>query len=347
MATRAADAHGSDRGAQPLLSGHTGGRTAHDVLGALRSWLSTGTIVFAHVESVAGVPCLRGAAALALAHGEARGRVMMGRFAGLATTGMTVLVIDHAAADLPTLPSVAPGHPWAVLRAAPQLTPVQRWPSGAIDLTALHRRLGAAGWSGIVHAGGAGALWREGQLVAAAVDDARDDAALAGLRRAIAESGGEVALTPLDGRTASALHGLALGQRGQGVPNGGLIADTDQVAFVHRSQKEFVVPVGLGRVGTFVAAERGNEAPLELPEESTDWQRHRYALTLRGRDALNPMTERHSQFAREFGGDGIRLLEAVGRARALDAVALEAGGDLDELRRHAERWVRDGLLRLV
>jgi hypothetical protein len=336
-----------DRPMRVVIAGTIGERSAHEALAALRGWIPSGTIAFGHVEWASGVPCLRGAAALALGRGEVLGRVMLGRFAGLATSGMSVVVVEHGISEIPTLPAVAPGHPWPVLRAAPQLVAAQRWPSGGIDLSALHRRLGAANWSGVVHAGTAGSLWREGNLVAAAVGDARDDAALPHLRRAIVESGSDVALTPLDVRTSAALHGLALGHRAQGTPNAGIIAEGEHSTFVHRGSKELRIPGGLGRVGAFAAADRGNEATLEVPEESLAWQQHRYTLTLRGRDALNPMTERHSQFAREFGGEALRLLEAVGRSHALDAVALEAGGDLDELRRHAERWVRDGLLRLV
>ena len=112
-----------------VLVGHAGERSAQDVLGALKGWVGDGTVVFAHLERAAGVPLLRGAALLRLEGGEVRGRRMLGRFAGLASTGLEFQAVQHAPAEVANLPAVNGDSAWSVARAAPRLTASIVWPA--------------------------------------------------------------------------------------------------------------------------------------------------------------------------------------------------------------------------
>lgn len=45
-------------------------------------------------------------------------------------------------------------------------------------------------------------------------------------------------------------------------------------------------------------------AQLKLPDETPGWEARSYALTLRGRDAFNTMTDRWMRFRHAFGARG-------------------------------------------
>ena len=333
------------------LHGQAGERSAQDVLAALKGWLRDGTVAFAHLEHVAGVPHVRGAALLLLKDGDVRGRRMLGRFAGLASTQLTFQAVQHAPTDVPTLPPVGHGGAaaWNVLRAAPRLVPSAPWPAAGTDLGGLHRRLEATGWSGLVRVGDdAAELWRAGRVVAARAGKASGSDALRGLRRAAAEEAAALELAPLDPRTVAALHGLAELQRAEGLPAGGLVCEPERTAFVGRTDVEFAVAGAAGATGSagaYAPADRLATPPLRLPEEPAGWESYRYALTLRGRDALNPMTDRWSAFDAKHGDRGRRLLEAVGAGEALDKVARATGTDFADVRKAVEAWEADGVVR--
>jgi hypothetical protein len=329
------------------LVGEIGERSAQDVLTALKGWLRDGTVVFAHLERAAGIPLLRGAALLLIGDGEVKVRRMLGRFAGLASTHLAFQAVQHPPTDVATLGSVdgGTGSSWAVVRAAPRLVAASGWPALATDLGGLHRRLEHAGWSGIERIGDGAALWHDGRLVAARVGKATDVEALRALRRAAAEESAEITLDPLDGRTAAALHGLAELQRGEGMPAAGLVAEAERTAFVSRGEIDLAVAGACGASGTFVASDRLASAPIRLPDEPAGWESYRYALTLRGRDALNPMTDLWWRFESQYGTRGRALLEAVGKGDPLDQVARGTGTDFDEVRKVVEKWEGDGVVR--
>jgi len=327
------------------LVGEIGERSAQDVLTALKGWLRDGTVVFAHLERAAGVPLLRGAALLLLVDGEVNARRMLGRFAGLASTHLAFQALQHPPAEVSTLPSVDDAAAWAVVRAAPRLVAGRGWPAIGTDLGGLHRRLEHAGWSGIERIGDGAALWHDGRLVAARVGKAADVEAVRALRRAAAEESAEIALDPLDGRSAAALHGLAELQRGEGMPSAGLVAEAQRTVFVSRGEPDLAVAGGCGASGTFVATDRLASAPIRLPDEPAGWESYRYALTLRGRDALNPMTDLWWRFESQYGPGGRALLEAVGKGDPLDQVARATGTEFDEVRKVVERWEGDGVVR--
>jgi hypothetical protein len=328
------------------LAGTTGLRSAQELLAPLKAYLGTGTIIFAHLSHDAGIPSLRGATLLAVVAGEVKARRMLGRFDGLASTGITFAAHAHHANELPHLPAASETG-WGVLRAAPQIVPASHWPAIAADLPTLHRRLEALGWSGLLAVGEGGALWREGRVVAAHADGAVGAEALRALRRAANEEAALLELHPLDPRTASSLHGVAERQRDSNKQAGSVHCDPDRTLYLGRNSAEFVVAGGSGFKGSFSAADRLASEPLHLPDEPIGWEGNRYAITLRGRDALNPMTDRHTSFLQRFGERGRTLLEAVGSGEALDKVGRAAGVEFPELRKLVEMWEGDGVVRRV
>jgi hypothetical protein len=328
------------------LIGEIGERSAQDVLTALKGWLRDGTVVFAHLERAAGIPLLRGAALLLIGDGEVKARRMLGRFAGLASTHLAFQAVQHPPTDVATLASVdGSGANWAVVRAAPRLVATSGWPALGTELGGLHRHLEHVGWSGIERIGDGAALWHDGRLVAARVGKAVDVEALRSLRRAAAEESAEITLDPLDGRTVAALHGLAELARGEGMPAAGLVAEAERTVFVTRGEIDLAVTGGCGASGTFVASDRLASAPIRLPDEPAGWESYRFVLTLRGRDALNPMTDLWWRFETQYGPGGRALLEAVGKGDPLDQVARATGTDFDEVRKTVEKWEGDGVVR--
>jgi len=328
------------------LAGESGDKSAQELLAPIRAFLGNGTILFAHVGRDGGIPSIRGAALLAIVAGEVKGRRMLGRFDGLASTGVGVIANAHPAAELPQLAPVSESG-WGVLRAAPRLAPPSEWPGVSVDLPTLHRRLENLSWSGLLRVGEGGALWREGRVVAAHADGASGADALRALRRAATDDAALLELHALDHRTASSLHGVAERQRESGKQAGSVHCDPDRTLYLGRSNAEFVVVGGSGFKGSFSAADRLASEPLHLPEEPLGWEGKRYAVTLRGRDALNPMTDRHTAFLTRHGERGATLLEAVGAGDPLDKVARATGIELAEVRKSVESWESDGLVRRI
>jgi hypothetical protein len=84
---------------------------------------------------------------------------------------------------------------------------------------------------------------------------------------------------------------------------------------------------------------------LKLPTEPSGWEQRRYGLTLRGRDALNPMTELAMRFRSEFGYTGQRLLEQLRDDAHLEEAAGRLNLELSELKTTVERLEADGFIR--
>jgi hypothetical protein len=84
---------------------------------------------------------------------------------------------------------------------------------------------------------------------------------------------------------------------------------------------------------------------LALPDEPPGWEEQRYALTLRGQDALNPMTELSMHFRTSFGHSGQTILEALGRGLTLEETANSLQLELQELKPWLKRLEGEGLVR--
>ena len=335
-----------------VLRGAIGDRSAQELLSHLKGWIGDGTVVFAQLEGAASgtspaLPILRGAALLSLHSGEVKARRMLGRFAGLAASGLHVIAWHHPAQEHPLLAPL--GGDWPILAAAPTLLAPPSFPAASVNMSALHKQLSVAAWSGVLQVGACAELWSDGRAVAAYAPNETDEAAMRSLRRAAAEGDATLVLHPLDARTASALHGLAEKQRataGADANATGVICQRDETHHHNRGTVEFIVPGSSGMSGSFLSADRLVTPPLRVEEELPSGASQRYTLTLRGRDALNPMTELWEGFMRRFSDRGRNILETLGRGDPLDQVAKGLNLELHEVQKLVASWVDEGYVRL-
>ncbi len=84
---------------------------------------------------------------------------------------------------------------------------------------------------------------------------------------------------------------------------------------------------------------------LHLPSEPPGWEEQRYYLTLRGRDALNPMTELAMRFERDFGRTGRQTLTQLARRSTVADVARSLSVEPSDLRPHVEKLEAESLIR--
>ena len=353
------------------LTGNSGSRSGQELLGALRGWLGNGTLSLAQAHHTAGVRVLRGVALMTLERGEVTGRHMLGRFGGLAASDLDLHAVTHAASALPRLPSVAPEADLGPARALPRLVAAQRLLAGLDDVKPLLARLAKAGWHGAILGrnplGTALALLLEGRVVAAigrrgGAAFERQDALRLLQRMAHEDDSDALQLVPLEPRSAAALAGFALAQRYQGdaQQHTGIVAAADGFSFVHRGETylelrgtgadpdlDDAVQGGLGADEPlrFAALDEPSLPAVPLPEEPPGWEAQHYVLTLRGRDALNPMTELWMRFRTTYGAPGQRLLEVLNEGATIEAVADALDTPLEELRPWLQRLEGEGFVR--
>lgn len=395
------------------LLGTTGSLSGHELVAAVRSWLGSGTLALAQGQQVAGVRVLRGVALMVLATGEVRARHMLGRFAGLAATGLDLHAVVHAPSTLPRLPSAAPGCDLEPARALPRFVSGVHLLPGVSDVKPLLAKLGEVGWHGALMGrsalGSAVALLLDGRLVAASgrrgqAHLERQEALRLLQRLAHENEPDALQLVPLEPRSAAALAGFALGHafEGNDQHHTGIAVGPDGFTFVHRGEAYLALASehgvvaapgaggaqasdagasegadaegaeaesagaqradndGAGADGRADGAERA-EAPairryaaldepaapvVPLPEEPPGWEAQHYVLTLRGRDALNPMTELWMRFRATYGVPGQRLLEVLTDGATLEAVAAALDTPLEELRPWLHKLEEEGMVRV-
>jgi hypothetical protein len=341
------------------LLGTTGSINGQEVLGAVRSWLPSGTLALTQGQDVAGVRVLRGVALMALVDGDVKARHMLGRFAGLAATDLDLHAVVHAPSALPRLPGAVPACELDVTQALPRFVSGVRLLPGVSDVKPLLGKLGEVGWHGALlgHSGvgSAVALLLDGRVVAASghrggADLARQDAVRLLQRLAHENEPDALQLVPLEPRSAAALAGYALGHLHEGNEqhHTGIATGPDGVTFHYRGEPYLAIA---GRAGEhvgqrFAALEEPAAPAVPLPDEPPGWEAQRYVLTLRGRDALNPMTELWMRFRATYGAPGQHLLEVLADGAALESVATALETPLEELRPWLQKLEGEGLVRV-
>jgi len=333
------------------LLGSMGDIGAERFLDAVRTLRCSGTLV---LRDDGGVLLLQ------LAKGQVEASFKLGTYGRLDASGQTFHLYPHEPADEPRLPARTPASRAPLLRALPRLTPAQRLPIGSADLPrlleALHERAFDGVLSYVDDKETAVALLVEG-TIRAAVHERGDQVhtrgeALRALQRAAREGrGGVLELEELDPFVARPLAALALGRMAASDPEAtfsGLEVDAFGYRFFRNGQSflrvlaEPVEPIGRYALDPAQAA----RAPeLALPTEPPGWEERRFALTLRGQDALNPMTDLNMAFRTEHGRDGQRVLEVLGHGATLADAALDLGVELSELKPWLERLEAAGMIR--
>jgi hypothetical protein len=304
---------------------------------------------------------LSGTLVLGSGHGYAllsldQGKVMTTRQLGqcqLEQTNLSFHFRKHSVSALPLLESQFSQSAIPVMRAVPYLELGQRLPARAVDVIALLRHLAEEQFSGylslekMVDRGLV--LLLEGKLSAAYFEsdgqlrEASD--ALRGIRRLSVSSGVNLQFCALEKPLVTALLGLAFQREAQAGPGfNGLESGDDGYIYYHQGEALLQVVAELrGRSGRFASFERPTE--LSLPTEPPGWEQQHYQLTLRGRDALNPITELAMNFQSRFGRTGKRMLEQLNAGLTPEKLADSLPISLSDLRGWLERLEQEGLIR--
>lgn len=332
------------------LLGNTGELSGQDLLEGLRNVRASGTLALALGS---------GTVLLQVARGQVEASYKLGHYDNLDTAGQGFHLYPHEPAGAPRLPGRCPDSASPLLRSLPRFAPPTILPPALVDLRLLLDRLRATAFNGslsfLAEGRGAAALFLQGRIGAAAaerggyVHEGQD--AMRMLQRAgLDVEGPALELDALDPMIVRCLLGVALRR---GAPNAepstfsGVVLEAQGARFVRNGQPYLQVTGGAdGATARFALLEDDLAMPdLRLPDEPPGWEQQRYALTLRGQDALNPMTELAMHFRTNFGASGQRVLEALGGGMTLEQASEQLHLDLQELKPWLKRLEDEGLLR--
>ena len=256
--------------------------------------------------------------------------------------------------SLEILPSAAPHSDLVLARVAPRgKAAVSGLRSSFADITALAAHLERERFDGYLleHDGdvvSSMALVFEGHLVSAsALGDKGTLWAAAALAQLVQRyaAGATLQVRSLERPFVHALSGL--GERSWKVQPGdgftGVRAETGgQVTLHHDGQTVAHLHVPHLEPGAFPAPLRPNR--LSLPKPVGPWASERYALTLRGRDATNPITPHYQRLRATHGKQSLDILVQLGRGKTPIEVAQTVERDVSDLEDLVLMLVREGLL---
>ena len=291
---------------------------------------------------------------LLLNNGELGANHKLGRINALDSHDLDFHFEPHPPNDVPQFGTRFPRSVLGLLRAVPALGTFARLPAYNTDLLSLFSRLQTDAFTGIVSletpSGQSLVLFLQGKLGAAFYDDdgyvREGTAALRALRRThLNDPGARLFLRTFSTCLVQSLLGMALAQVADDVPSfSGL--ESGETGYTYLIQGRAVLHVATelrGRSGRYALCDTPPDLPL--PENPPGWEHKRYRLTLRGRDALNPMTELSLRFSSSSGKVDKKVLEHLGQGLTLESVAQYLGLELGELTPHLQKLAREGLIR--
>lgn len=182
------------------------------------------------------------------------------------------------------------------------------------DLHAFLKYLHEIAWHGYIHASlgdqSAYVLVFEGRTVAAAAASATGEQALGEMLN-LYEQGAGISAHPLSHTLAHVLSGVGSRAWKFNLTEDftGLHARPSGAIFYARGEIVATMPATLPYEGAFPAPLRPQT--LILPRSLAGWAHHTYSPTLRGRDAVNPITDIHLAFKAKYGPLGIGLMKAI------------------------------------
>lgn len=296
-------------------------------------------------------------ALLLIRDGEPPKHTDLGAPYGLGEAGAQYSFWPHSRRDRPSVGVWYPQNQ-GPLRALPALLEEPLPSTGEINLRALFARLSRTRFSGalvLVNRACQGLFLFQGGVLGAAVveEPGRIKQGGSALRSALqlAESAA-LTLHPLPELLSASLLGLALepqvaptaANAPTGPPQTGVFVGEAGYTFLRDGEVYLELTISPAGAPGFYA---WNPRPpsLSLPTEPPGWEDQRYQLTLRGRDALNPMTELAMRFRSEFGQIGQRALEQFRGVHNTEAAADALGLELSELRSYVERLEAEGFIR--
>ena len=348
------------------LRGETGRLTGLELLEALEKLGCSGTLVLEQASNSLFVSLNRGR--LEASH-------KLGRFNPLDSDGLQFHFEPHEPGVVPQVGSRFPTSPVAALRALPGFGLFTSLGPRTAELPAVLDQLRSEAFTGcltletslvrglvLFYEGGVGAAFYE--------EDGRvreHTAALRALRRAHADD----AAVRLYTRTfhpylLQGLLGLALDLPAQdppadnsptdNSPTGNPPAQPPSFSGLESSERGYTfVRQGAAvlQVTTELRAQDGRyplcttPPGLQLPDEPAGFEFRRYLLTLRGKDALNPMSEVSSQFRHTYGSGGARVLEQLKQGFTVESVSQHLGVELSAFKPQLDALETEGFIRHV
>jgi hypothetical protein len=115
-----------------------------------------------------------------------------------------------------------------------------------------------------------------------------------------------------------------------------------RVALYHDGSVLAHIKANYRETGAFPAPLR--PAHLTLPRVIGAWATERYGFTLRGRDAVNPITDHYNRARAAYGKPALEVLGQLGRGKTPLEVAQTLEKDIAGLEGMVETFVREGLL---
>lgn len=325
------------------ISGHSGAFSATDMLGSLKALECSGTLVLEND---------RGLRFILLRQGEPYANHKLGHGAEDEDTNLHFLFQAHAEGDLPQLLSRYPGSRVTALRALPELGNRQTLEARLYNFRDLLEHLQAQNFSGALSFEDDGhyglILLQHGHMGVALYEEQRVREGSDALRAIYRQCLGKVRLElkALQPHLVASLMGVALGlqlEPEDAVDFSGLELSEQGCTFYQRGEAYLCVTLEpFGRHGRYALCQKPPE--LVLPDEPPGWESRRYALTLRGKDALNPMTDLAMQFRAEHGLLGKRVLEMVTGRRTVEEAAENLELELSELRPWLDKLEREGMI---
>ncbi len=327
------------------VHGETGALSGHDLLKALEALGCSGTLVLEQEG---------GAAILLLQNGQVEAHHALGAVPELGSAHLHFHFEPHAASATPQLSSRFPRSAASLLRAVPAFG-FNSLPS-LLDLQTLLAHLRQERFSGCLALetpSSCGVLLLAGGRVGAAIFEEdgllrEKNEALRALRREhVGQPEAELRLRRLDAFFVQSLLGMAAGNKVKADdPFSGLEVGERGYLYVREDQPVLRVAAEL-RGPSARYAPLLEPADLKLPDEPPGWEEQRFQLTLRGRDALNPMTEVAVEFQRSFGRLGRRLLEHLDKGLTLEGVAQVLTVELSDLKPWLGKLEEEGLVRAL
>ncbi len=254
-------------------------------------------------------------------------------------------LIDFVPQLLPMYPGNEPFLARFLPRSAPQYYGLN---TEFCDLHAFLKYLHEHTWHGYLQAAlgdqNAYVLLYEGRTVAAAAASATGELALGELL-SFYEEGATLSAHPLSPTFAHVLSGVGSRAWKFNLTEDftGLHARPTGAIFYDRGEIVATMPATLPYEGAFPAPLRPQT--LILPRSLAGWAHHSYSLTLRGRDALNAITDIHLEFKHKHGPAGLGLLRAVSQNLSPAEYAMREDLALHEIEPLLDTFMKGGYLR--
>lgn len=256
---------------------------------------------------------------------------------------------DGAEELIPELAPMFPGAPAFLARFLPHSAPTHvGLHVHFCDLHAFLRHLHEQGWYGYLYAQlgdqSAVVLLFEGRVVTAASASATGEQALGDLL-GLYEQGAVLSAHPLPPACAHALSGVGSRAWKFNLTEDftGLHARPTGAIFYARGEIVATMHAALPYEGAFPAPLRPQT--LILPRSLAGWAHGHYTLTLRGRDALNAITDIHRGFRLQYGPVGLGFLRSLWENLTPAEYAMRGDLALSDLEPLLREFTQTGLVR--